>query len=443
MTKAQDLLAQIAPLWAALRAEIDATTTQAVTTADELRAALLTGGTLAIAPGLYAGNFVARQPVTLIGPPEAILMPLDRLSPTLSVQANDVHLAGFTVRSGAPDRECVVVGQFSATSAASQPHRVTLLQLRVEAGVQGGHRGIALHGAHLTVRDCRITGFWEAGRDSQGIWMHNGPGPYTIENNYVEASGENILVGGDTVKIQGCVPADIVIRGNVCYKPDAWRTNGATVKIGIELKMGRRVLIENNVIDGNWKSGQVGTPIVITTRNQQNDSPWVVIDDVIIRGNRTVRCAEGYAVSILGRDSNPSEQTQRILIEHNLFSDSPNGFIIGNGVASDLTIRRNTLPAITGNFLAFHDAKHPPLVVTPLTFTDNVVRQGEYGMNAGDYPYPFTPIVTFTQFTGNLIEKHPARQIKVPAGNTWVETGQFTTVLEPGTFKLLSGTAGY
>lgn len=449
MSRLQDLVNQIDTLCQELKREITPADTVISSTA-ALLAALAQGGRYRLAPGIYAGNFVCRKPVSLHGPREAILVPLDIFTPTLTVLSNDVTLVGFTIQNGAPDRECVVVGSFGATSAADQPSYVILDGLLVAAGAKGGHRGIALHGAHLTVRGCRITNFFELGRESQGIWIHNGPGPYTIESNYVEASGENIMVGGDTVKIPGCVPADIIIRGNVCYKPDAWRTSGAFVKNGIELKMGRRVLIENNVIDGNWKNGQVGTPIVITTRNQYNDSPWVVIDEVIVRGNVTKRCADGYALSILGRDNNhPSGQTRRILVEHNLFTDSPRGVIVTNGVADDLTIRRNTFPGIAGTFLAFGDGVTSSPVVTPLTFTHNVFKHGEYGMNAGSFGFP--QVVTFKAFTGNVIERDPRRsvfgpkpeQIPTPAGNTWVEPGQLASLLDPTTLQLKTGTAGY
>jgi hypothetical protein len=150
-------------------------------------------------------------------------------------------------------------------------------------------------------------------------------------------------------------------------------------------------------------------------------------------------------VSILGHDDGgkASGQTQRVTIEHNLFTDSPLGFLIGNGVAADLTIQNNTLPGIKGTFLVFYDELTPPRVKTPLTFVENVMAQGEYGINAGSFSYPFDPIVTFVKFTGNLIEQHPARQIRIPDGNTWVPAGGLAALLDPKTLKLLAGTAGY
>lgn len=420
--------------------------TTRVTTGPELTAALGSHQPfIALAAGNYSGNFKIEGPVVLSGPREAILTPADPLQLVLSVLADDVTATGFTVKCGAPDRECVSVGTATATTVAAQPHRVTLDGLSVEAGPTGGHRGIALHGSDITVRNSCVTGFYEVGRDSQAIWIHNGPGPYTVEGNYLEASGENVLTGGSPFAISSVVPSDITIRANTITKPDTWRTNGSTVKNAVEIKAGRRVLIADNVIDGDWKSGQDGTPILLTVRNQDGSSPWVVVDEVTIRGNTTKNCREGFAISILGFDNNfPSQQTLTVTIEHNLFTDSPGGFRIGNGVAGTLTIRNNTLPAITTNFLSAYDSRTVP-VLSPLTFTANVVKSGSYGITAACCAVGTATLngaFRLVAFTDNVIGKSAERGIPYPTGNTLVEPGAFAALLNP-TFKLLTGTAGY
>lgn len=446
MTRAQELLAQLETVVQSLKVEIETAQTVRVSTAAELIAALAVGGNIQLLRGTFSGNFTVTKPTTLVGERDAVLTPLDLLTPTLSVRSSDVSLSGFTIRNGAPDRDCVIVGSFTATDALLQPARVVLDGLSIEAGTKGGHRGIALHGSHHTVKHCRVTGFWEAGRDSQAIWAHNGPGPYVIEDNYLEASGETILLGGDRVKIPNCVPEDVIIRRNTCYKPDAWRTNGSTVKNSIEVKNGRRVLIEDNVCDGNWRSGQDGNPIVITVRNQYGDTPWVVVDDITVRGNVTRRCKDGYALAILGFDGNyTSQQSQTIRIEHNLFADSPNGFKIGNGVQASLIIRNNTLPAVTGNLMQLYDTRTVP-VKSPLTFTANVAKSGAYGIsgtNAGVGLPSLLAYTTLVDVSGNVLEKSAERNIPYPPGNTLVEPGGLQALIDPVTFKLRNGQAGY
>lgn len=443
MTKIQDLVNQIDTLVQALKLEV-ATDGVPVASALQLTSALLTGGTISLAAGTYTGNFRITKPTTLTGPSSAILAPFDPLTPTLLITGSDVAVTGISIVNGAPDRDCVIVGDFNATDAATQPNRVTFDNVTITAGPKGGHRGVALHGQNLTVRNCRITNFWESGRDSQAVWMHNGPGPYTVENNFLSASGETILVGGDSIKIPGCVPADILIRGNTCFKPDTWRTNGATVKNGIEIKVGRRVLIENNAVNGCWPSGQNGTPILLTPRNQNGDSPWVVVDDVIVRGNSTTRCTSGFGLSILGHDDlHPSGQTLSVMVEHNLFTDSPNGIQIGGGVLKALVIRNNTFPAITGSIIKFYGAITPR---SPLTFTANVARSGDYGFTGDNTTVGLPSLLTYSlvqAFTDNIIETTTARTLSYPVGTEILAAGQLAARLNPTTFKLLNGTAGY
>ena len=59
--------------------------------------------------------------------------------------------------------------------------------------------------------------------DSQAIAGWNGAGPYHIVNNYLEASGENLMFGGGVPSTTGLISSDIEISGNDISKPTAWR----------------------------------------------------------------------------------------------------------------------------------------------------------------------------------------------------------------------------
>ena len=456
MTRAQDLSTQIRGLLDELDLELAGgqADTPNVTTVEELLAACELGGDYHVAAGRYVGNFICRVPLKLYSD-GAILEPADPFEPVLWILSSDVTIKGFTIKLGRPDREAVVVGDFYATAAPAQPQNVTIDGCAVEATPTGGKRGIALHGSNLTVRDSRVTGFWY-GADSQAIWIHNGPGPYLIENNYLEASGENLMSGGEAIHIKDCIPSDITIRGNTFFKPDAWRTNGAKVKNLLEIKNGQRVLIEGNVLDGCWRSGQNGNALVLTVRNQHGDSPWVIVDDVVVRGNIIKRC-EGPAVSILGWDNNPggSQQSQRMLFEHNLFADAPIGFSIQNGVAKALGIQNNTMPLVKSSFLILSDTRADKTspnpnwdlaVKSPLMFTKNVVASGAYGISGTDSGVGVPALSHYTEvmsFVENVIEKSAQRGIPYPTGNRLVEPGQLMPLLDPDTLKMLDGSAGY
>ena len=431
---------------------VEATVTNAV----ELKNALRAGGAIRIAPGRYMGNFVigvdgtsllgrADLPDRRVAPADVsgvVLAPFDRLVPPLRVMANHVSVTGITVVNGASDRETVVVGSHTATDALQQPDDVTFDRVAVLAGESGGVRGFSLHTRRVTLTRSYVAGFWYRGRDAQAVFALNGPGPYILRDNYIEGSGENILFGGATIHIPDCVPGDVQIVGNTLAKPDAWRAKTGAVKNSLEFKAVRRAVVENNLIDGNWKDGQDGSPILLTPRNQYGNTPWVVVEDVMLRGNVVRRAVQGYAISILGRDNvHPSKQTARVTIERNLFVDAPNGIRVVGGVDGGLTVRRNTFPAIRYNWFAF-SGKGP---LTPLTVTGNVTRSGSYGIS-GDgstaVGVPSLKLAKVVAFTDNIIEQTTERRVVWPDGNTLLAPGALGKLLDQR-FRHPEANAGY
>jgi hypothetical protein len=419
-------------------------TVTTVTTAAELVAAVKAGAPIVeAAAGTYAVNLVVMRPLILRGPREAVLVPVDPLEPALRVNGSDVSVFGISVQGGATDRAALVLGDFTATSVDAYPHRVRFEGVRVFT-VAGGHRGMALHGVDVTVNGCEVTGFWEMKRDSQAIWI-NGPGPYTITNNVLEASGENLLVGGADMGVVGVNPSDLTIRGNTLSKPASFWTNGSQVKNSFELKTGVGVLFEDNVIDG-WKPGLHQAPIQITVRNQDGKMPWAKVDDVVIRRTVFQNVVGGFAINIQGTDNEqPSQQTDRVAIDHNLFRGSAALLQVLGGVSKALVVDHNTAPQITTKLLSFDRIAGRPDMVTPLTFTQNVVRTGTYGVTGdGSQGFGLPSLLAYCSLTdwfGNILEA--TATWTWPVGQTTVPKGSLATLLDPLTFKLLNGTAGY
>ena len=60
----------------------------------------------------------------------------------------------------------------------------------------GCKRGIAMQGSRQAVIDSYISEIHAIGQDTQAVAGWNGPGPFKIVNNYLEAAGENIMFGG-------------------------------------------------------------------------------------------------------------------------------------------------------------------------------------------------------------------------------------------------------
>jgi len=89
--------------------------------------------------------------------------------------------------------------------------------------VMGQKRGVALNARDVTIRNCYISDIRGVGFDTQAIGGWNGPGPFLIENNYLEAAGENFMLGGADPHIQGLVSERVVIRHNHMSRPMSWR----------------------------------------------------------------------------------------------------------------------------------------------------------------------------------------------------------------------------
>lgn len=145
--------------------------------------------------------------------------------------------------------------------------------------------------------------------DSQAIAGGAGDLPmgiFKIVNNYLEASGENIIFGGAAATM---TPTDIEIRHNHFFKPTIWMpgspgfvggTSGKPfiVKNLFEIKNAQRVLFEGNVLDYSWGGvGQTGFAIVLTPRNQMpNVCPLCRVTDITLRFCKVRHMASGMQI---------------------------------------------------------------------------------------------------------------------------------------------------
>ncbi len=115
-------------------------------------------------------------------------------------------------------------GSSAQDSLDKVPHHIVLSHLYIHGDPWFGQkRGIALNAAAVTIRDSHIADCKGVGQDTQAIGGWNGPGPYTIENNYLEAAGENVIFGGADPSIPSLVADGITFRGNYLSRPMAWR----------------------------------------------------------------------------------------------------------------------------------------------------------------------------------------------------------------------------
>jgi hypothetical protein len=244
------------------------------------------------------------------------------------------------------------LGSGKATDVLAQPDNLLVSRCMISGHPQAGsRRGIFLNSARTTISECWITTIMDSS-DAQAIAGVNGPGPYFITGNVLEASTENIMFGGSPAAIQGLNPSNITISGNAIRKPLEWRSLGKwSFKNLIELKRAENVLIENNVLENSWLGQQHGEAFVFTVRAEGSGNtpanPWAAVRNVVVRRNHI--SGVGAGANILGRDYSKQFAgiAENITFEHNLFLIDPRrggrfGFQLLTG-ARHITIRRNTV----------------------------------------------------------------------------------------------------
>src|SRR6266849_53442 len=177
-----------------------------------------------------------------------------------------------------------------------------------------------------------VTGACVEAQDIGGGGGDIAGGPYKIVNNFLEASGQSVLLGGGPATT---TPADIEIRRNHMYKPMTWKAGQPgfvggpsgkpfIVKNIIELKNAQRLLFEGNILENSWGGfSQKGFAIVITPKNQSpNVCPLCKVVDVTLRYNRVAHMGGGMELAnVLSDTKGASTAGERYSIHDMVFED--------------------------------------------------------------------------------------------------------------------------
>jgi hypothetical protein len=226
------------------------------------------GDTVVLAPGAtYVGNFIlpvhgGTTYITLTTGGDPSLLPpagtrvtpsyapyLAKLRspnnlPALATKAGAAYWRVMVLELGPNDNgagDVIALGNGSTAQNALSlvPRKLILDRLYVHGDRSFGQkRGIALNSADTTIVNSYISDIRGIGYDTQAIAGWNGPGPYRIENNYLEAATEVFLLGGDDPKIPNLVPSDVLFRGNVVTRPVSWKAPIVATPTGISATAG-------------------------------------------------------------------------------------------------------------------------------------------------------------------------------------------------------------
>ena len=244
-------------------------------------------------------------------------------------------------------------------------------------------RCLLLNSASTAVIDSYLSDCHEAGADSQAIAVWNGPGPFKIVNNYLEAAGENVIFGGADPSIPNLVPSDIEIRRNHFFKQPSWK-GVWLVKNLLELKNAQRVLIEGNVLQNSWSDGQNGLGVGFKSVNQSGACTWCVTQDVTYQLNFLTNVGAAYNIAGAPDNTFPTIHARRIMMVNNVASNINTGIFNGDGRGflfsgdpKDVLIAHNTMIGTTNAALVFG-----PAGTTTINFMarDNILGGGQYAV---------------------------------------------------------------
>jgi len=340
----------------------------------------------------------------------------------------------FTTTGGG---DIITLGEGEQRDAALVPSDLILDRVIVRGdATKGQKRGIALNSADTRIVNSYIAGIRLAGQEGQGIACWNGPGPFVIENNYIEAAAIGVLIGGAPPSIDQLVPGNIVIRRNLITRPVAWRGGAWIVKNLLELKNARNVQIDGNVIENNWEASQAGFAVVFTVRANGN-APWSTIEHVRFENN-IVRHT-GSAINVLGfDDAAPSRQLRDLVIRNNLFTDVSSGAWGGSGIflqlgdePADVHVEHNTVMQ-TGNIISVYGGTAAaPRLVPGFRFTSNIVKHNSYGIfgnNIGTGNPAIAAYFPASVIVGNVMAGGSANLY--PAGNVFPTVAELMAQFE-------------
>lgn len=296
----------------------------------------------------------------------------------IPVGVTQVSFEGVEIQADSVQDVVVIEGSF-----------VSLNHVLIHGLATGTKRGIAMNGANISLTNSSVYDFKLLQQDSQAVAGWNGPGPFLIDNNYLEGAGENVIFGGSDPSTPGLIPSDITITNNTLAKPLSWKGSKWQVKNLIELKNAQRVLVQHNLFQNSWAAAQEGYAVQLTIRNQSGACTWCIVANVELSENLFQHI--GSFVNILGRDDTfLSGVMDTILIARNRVEDlNPSvwggqgrGFLIQGGPAN-LQLVDNVLLQVGVKFNSFLAFDQPQWKLVGLVVSGNDFPEGAYGITDG------------------------------------------------------------
>ncbi|MGA2923326.1 MAG: Ig domain-containing protein [Candidatus Sulfotelmatobacter sp.] len=321
-------------------------------------------------------------------------------------------------------------------------------------------RGVLLDGGtSVAVIDSYFTDFHchSMGKctDAQAVAGGNGSipnGTYKIVDNFLEASGENIIFGGAGATQ---TPTDIEIRRNHFFKPMIWMAGQPgfigvkfVVKNHLEFKNAQRVLVEGNIMENSWGGfSQTGFSVLATPKNDGHCSVCLVTD-ITFRYNTISHVGGGFQLAnVVSATGFYAKEGQRYSIHDVIVDDISADKYSGHGVFAQVETQFNTsFVPLLQNLAIDHVTAFPDSMLVNaggtfspkmpnFSFTNSIVSAGAYpvwstGGGSGNCAHTDVPLTVLDScfsspnFTGNVIVAQPTSYTSAmwPSENSFAST---------------------
>jgi chitodextrinase len=308
-------------------------------------------------------------------------------------------------------------GQGTETQMSQFPYNMIFDRCYIHGTPTGDlTKGLYFNSRYSAVINSYISDIHAQGFDSQGVGGNNGPGPFDIENNYIEASTENIMFGGSPPYLAAFSPADIVVKHNYLYKQLSWNIHDPTyagipwaVKNNFELKNAQRVIVDGNVLENNWTHGQTGESVLF----QVVDGQKAAIANVTFTHNLIKNTQRGLDMCSVCVNSSTGP-VNTVLVQDNLFDNMANPSLGPPTNAGEFKLTNGGDPNLgqAGGPLNNIEIDHNTIIAPPngpvyilgtdgnnigqagnanFTFTNNIGAAGGYGGGLGIISSGATP----------------------------------------------------
>ena len=373
--------------------------------------------------------------------------------PAIDVQGGRYLLQGLQASSVNKFGTLVQVGNPIATSAALQPEGIYFDRCFLTGDpILGQKRGMGIHGKGVALDGCVILEIRGQGQDTQGIYCNNSPGELLIVDSTIEATGENVLFGGDRCLTPDLVPTDITILNSLMRKPAVWGAELAKwdLKNLLEFKTGKQVRIAGCILDGNWPDAQTGYAVLFTTKNQYGDNPWTDVSDVVMESNIIRNVSSAFNISgydsagfVSARMTGMVLRNNLAIVDRFLFGGDGRFLQVGNGT-DGLIVENNT--AITNGsscVTAYASGSVNPYKSMPnAAFRRNLFVHNAYGFksDAGIGNPTLTKYFPGVDFVQNVLAGGLAKNY--PVGNDFPTVAAFQAAFvdwAAGNYRLIPG----